>query len=111
MELDEAAEIDGANLLEVLFRVVVPLSTPAIATVAVFNIVAKWNQFFWPLVFIQWPERLPLAVGIRWFRTQHGYDPQLLMVTCIISMAPVVIFFLIAQRYFFRGAVLAGVRP
>ncbi|MDE2902242.1 MAG: carbohydrate ABC transporter permease [Chloroflexota bacterium] len=111
VELDEAAEIDGANLLQVLFRVVVPLSTPAIATVAVFNIVAKWNQFFWPLVFIQWPERLPVAVGIRWFRTQHGYDPQLLMVTCIISMAPVVMFFLIAQRYFLRGAVLAGVRP
>ena len=72
VELDEAAEIDGANLLQVLFRVVIPLSRPAIATVAVFNIVAKWNQFFWPFVFVQTPEKLTLPVGIRWFRTQRN---------------------------------------
>lgn len=110
-ELDEAAEIDGANLLQVLFRVVVPLSKPVIATVAVFNIVAKWNQFFWPFVFVQSPEKITLQVGTRWFLTQHRHDPQILMVTCVLSMAPVVIFFLIAQRFFLRGAVLAGVRP
>ena len=111
LELDEAAEIDGANLLQVLFRVVIPLSKPVIATVAVFNIVAKWNQFLWPFVFVQSPEKLTLPVGTRWFFTQFRHEPQLLMVTCIISMVPVVVFFLIAQRYFLRGAVLAGVRP
>lgn len=65
VELDEAAEIDGANLLQVLFRVVIPLSKPAIATVAVFNIVTKWNQFLLPLVFIRTPEKYDAAGGRR----------------------------------------------
>lgn len=78
LELDEAAEIDGANLLQVLFRVVIPLSKPAIATVAVFNFIGKWNEFFEPFVFIQTPEKLTLAVGIRWFRTQYGTEFQML---------------------------------
>ena len=108
VELDEAAEIDGANLLQVLFRVVISLSKPAIATVTVFNIVAKWNQFFFPFVFVQSPEKLTLPAGIRWYRTQHGTEFHMLMVPCIIL---IVIFFFIAQKYFVRGVVLAGIRP
>ena len=111
VELDEAAEIDGANLWQVLFRVVIPLSKPAIATVTVFNIVAKWNQFFFPFVFVQSPEKLTLPAGIRWYRTQHGTEFHMLMVPCIISIVPIVIFFFIAQKYFVRGVVLAGIRP
>ena len=111
VELDEAAEIDGANLLQVLFRVVIPLSKPAIATVAVFNVVAKWNQFLFPFVFVETPERLTLAVGVRWFHTQYRSEPQMLMVPIVISMVPIMIFFFIAQKYFVRGVVLAGIRP
>ena len=112
MELDEAAEIDGANLLQVLFRVVIPLSKPAIATVAVFNLVHKWDQFFWPFVFVQTPEKVTLPVGLRWFRTQYASEFQMLMAASIvISMVPIMIFFFIAQKYFVRGVVLAGIRP
>ena len=111
VELDEAAEIDGANLLQVLFRVVIPLSKPAIATVAVFNLVHKWDQFFWPFVFVQTPDRLTLPAGVRWFHTQFRAEPQMLMVPCIVSMAPIVIFFFFAQKHFLRGVVLAGIKP
>ena len=103
IELDEAAEIDGANQLQVLFRVVIPLSKPAIATVAVFNFINKWNEFFEPFVFIQTPEKLTLAVGIRWFRTQYGTEFQMLMAASIVSVAPIIIVFFFAQKQFVRG--------
>ena len=108
VELDEAAEIDGANLLQVLFRVVIPLSKPAIATVAVFNLIHKWDQFFWPFAFIQTPEKLTLAVGLRWFRTQYASEYPMLMAASIVSVAPVVIVFFFAQKHFARGAGLSG---
>jgi multiple sugar transport system permease protein len=110
LELDEAAEIDGANLLQVLFRVVIPLSKPAIATVAVFNFIGKWNEFFEPFVFIQTPEKLTLAVGIRWFRTQYGTEFQMLMAASIVSVAPIVIVFFFAQKQFIRGIALTGIK-
>ena len=110
VELDEAAEIDGANLLQVLFRVVIPLSKPAIATVAVFNFISKWNEFFEPFVFIQTPEKLTLAVGIRWFRTQYGTEFQMLMAASIVSVAPIIIVFFFAQKQFVRGIALTGIK-
>ena len=110
VELDEAAEIDGANLLQVLFRVVIPLSKPAIATVAVFNFINKWNEFFEPFVFIQTPEKLTLAVGIRWFRTQYGTEFQMLMAASIVSVAPIIIVFFFAQKQFVRGIALTGIK-
>ncbi len=110
VELDEAAEIDGANLLQVLFRVVIPLSKPAIATVAVFNFINKWNEFFEPFVFIQTPEKLTLAVGIRWFRTQYGTEFQMLMAASIVAVAPIIIVFFFAQKQFVRGIALTGIK-
>ena len=110
VELDEAAEIDGANLLQVLFRVVIPLSKPAIATVAVFNFVHKWDQFFWPFVFVQTPEKLTLPVGLRWFRTQYASEFQMLMAASIVSVAPIVIVFFFAQKQFIRGIALTGIK-
>ena len=110
VELDEAAEIDGANLLQVLFHVVIPLSKPAIATVAAFNLIHKWDQFFWPFAFIQTPEKLTLAVGLRWYRTQYATDYPMLMAASIISVAPLVIVFFFAQKHFGRGAGLIGIK-
>ena len=110
MELDEAAEIDGANLLQVLFRVVIPLSKPAIATVAVFNFVHKWDQFFWPFVFVRTPEKLTLPVSLRWFRTQYASEFQMLMAASIVSVAPIVIVFFFAQKQFIRGIALTGIK-
>ena len=110
LELDEAAEIDGANLFQVMMRVVIPLSKPAVATVAVFNFISKWNEFFEPFVFIQTPEKLTLAVGIRWFRTQYGTEFQMLMAASIVSVAPIVVAFFFAQKQFVRGIALTGIK-
>jgi len=110
LELDEAAEIDGANLLQVLMRVIIPLSKPAVATVAVFNFIGKWNEFFEPFVFIQTPEKLTLAVGIRWFRTQYGTEFQMLMAASIVSVAPVTVEIYFAQKQFVRGIALTGIK-
>ena len=110
VELDESARVDGANRVQVLFRVIVPLSKPAIATVVVFNFINIWNDFFEPFVFITTPDRLPLAVGLRWFRSQYGTLFQMLMAASMVSVVPIVIVFFFAQKHFVRGIALTGIK-
>jgi ABC-type glycerol-3-phosphate transport system permease component len=110
LELDEAAEIDGAGLFAIFWRIVVPLSKPALATVAVFTFISKWNQFFEPLIFIRTPERLTLAVGINWFRNQYGTQFHLLMAASLVAVLPIIIIFFIAQKQFIRGIALTGMK-
>jgi ABC-type glycerol-3-phosphate transport system permease component len=110
LELDEAAEIDGASLWGIFWRIVAPLSKPAIATVAVFTFINKWNEFFEPLIFISTPERLTLAVGINWFRTQYGTEFHLLMAASLVAVLPIIVVFFIAQKQFIRGIALTGMK-
>jgi multiple sugar transport system permease protein len=109
-ELDEAAEIDGAGLLDVLWRIVVPLSKPAIATVAVFAFINHWNDFLRPLIFLQLPERLTLAVGLRWFTGRESTEFHLLMAASFMALLPVIIVFFVAQKQFVRGIALTGLK-
>jgi ABC-type glycerol-3-phosphate transport system permease component len=109
-ELDEAAEVDGANLWQIMTRVILPQSGPAIATVAVFSFIDHWNEFLRPLVFIQHPETQTLAVGIRWFLTRHGAEFHMLMASSVLVLAPIIIAFFLAQKHFVRGIALTGLK-
>jgi ABC-type glycerol-3-phosphate transport system permease component len=109
-ELDEAAEIDGAGLLDVLWRIVVPLSKPAIATVGVFSFINHWNDFLRPLIFLQLPERLTLAVGLRWFTGRESTEFHLLMAASFMALLPVIVVFFVAQKQFVRGIALTGLK-
>jgi ABC-type glycerol-3-phosphate transport system permease component len=109
-ELDEAAEVDGANLWQIMTLVILPQSGPAVATVAVFAFIDHWNEFLRPLVFIQHPENQTLAVGIRWFLTRHGAEFHLLMASSVLVLAPIIIAFFIAQKQFIRGIALTGLK-
>lgn len=109
-ELDEAAEIDGASLLDILWRVVVPLSKPAIATVAVFAFINEWNDFIRPLIFLQLPEHLTLAVGLRWFEGRNITYFELLMAASLMALIPVIVVFFFAQKQFVRGIALTGLK-
>lgn len=109
-ELDEAAEIDGATSWDILWRLLVPLSKPVIATVAVFTFIDNWNDFFEPFIFLSSPDKLTLAVGIRWFRTQYDTQFHLMMAISVVAVLPIVVAFLFTQKYFIRGIALTGLK-
>jgi ABC-type glycerol-3-phosphate transport system permease component len=110
IELDEAAEIDGAGRLTILTRIIAPLSKPAIATVAVFSFINQWNDFVQPLIYLQSPERLTLSVAIRWFTGRHGTEFHLLMAISVLALLPIIGMFFLAQKQFIRGIALTGVK-
>jgi multiple sugar transport system permease protein len=110
VELDEAAAIDGAGPWAILWRIVAPLSLPAIATVMVFSFINHWNDFVQPLIYLQTPESLTLAVGIRWFSGRFGTEFQLLMAVSVVALLPILVIFFIAQKQFVQGIALTGVK-
>ncbi|HEY7737130.1 MAG TPA: carbohydrate ABC transporter permease [Candidatus Limnocylindrales bacterium] len=109
-ELDEAAMIDGAGALRILWSVVIPQARAAIVAVSLFHFFWAWNEFFLPLIYLQGHDNLaPLSVGIYRFNGTYSQEPTLIQAAAIMAMAiPVVVFFL-AQRAFMRGVVFSGV--
>ncbi len=109
-ELDEAAIIDGANPFQILTRVIVPQSLPAIVAVALFHFVFAIRDFFGPLLYLQGqPELIPISVGVQVFNYQYGPRPELVQATSLMAMALPLILFFIAQRFFIQGVVVTGV--
>lgn len=112
-ELDEAAIIDGANYVQVLWRILLPLCKPVLATLAILTMIANWDDFIDPVIFIQSPHKFTVAVGIWYFKSQefsvHPTD-QLLMAAAVTSVIPPIALFFSFQRYFIRGIVLSGLK-
>ncbi len=109
-ELDEAAMIDGANPLQILFSIIIPQAGPAITAVTIFHFFFVWNQYFEPLVYlIGKTELYPISVGIGAFVTTFSTYPGRSAATAVLTLLlPAVIFFL-AQRQFMQGIVVTGV--
>ena len=111
IELEEAARIDGASRLTILLRIVVPLSLPALATLAVIQFMWTWNDFLWPLVTILTnQDAFTLQLGLATFQGAHQTTWHLLAAANIMSMLPIVALFLVAQRSFVRGIVTQGLK-
>ena len=109
-ELEDAAYIDGANRLQILLRIFVPLSMPGILTVAIFTFQGVWNDFYGPLIYLRSLEKFTLALGINQFRGLYGdTQVQYMMAVSFMMTIPMIIVFFVAQRYFIRGIVLTGV--
>jgi multiple sugar transport system permease protein len=109
-EYDEAAIMDGANWFTIFWRIILPMAKPALATVAVLNIVSVWTDFFGPLIYLNDLEKMTLAVGLAFLRGQHGTVLTLLMAGSMYSTLPVLIIFFLAQRYFVEGIQLSGLK-
>jgi len=107
-ELDDAARIDGASAFGFFRRILIPLSTPALATLGVFTFTAQWNNFLWPLIVINDVEMRTLTVGLRALVGQYTVQYPLLMAGSVIALLPMVVVFLLAQRSFVRGIALTG---
>ena len=109
-ELADAARIDGCSEFGIYWRIMLPLSKPALITVAIFTFLAAWNDLLGPLIYLRNPDLFTVAVGLSSFRSvlDASWHYQLAVATSVIL--PVVILFFIAQRYFIRGVVLTGLK-
>jgi multiple sugar transport system permease protein len=110
IELEEAARIDGASRLGVLFKIVLPLSGPVLATVAVITFLWTWNDFLWPLVTLYSPNNMTLQLGLTTFQGAHSTNTHLLMAANVMSVLPVLFLFVFAQRFFIRGIATSGLK-
>jgi multiple sugar transport system permease protein len=107
-DLDEAARIDGASSFRIWWSVILPLSGPVLAALAIFVSLNTWNDFLWPLIVTNSPEMRTLPVGLSTFQGQFKVEWNLLMAGSVIAMLPVLAVYIIAQRWFIRGITLSG---
>lgn len=112
VDLEEAARIDGASVYRIWWSIMLPLSQPVLATVAVFTFVSTYNDFFTPLIYLSDEDKRTIAVALSYFQGSPRIGPQmhLLMAAVTVSMLPPLVLFLAAQRYFVRGIVMSGIK-
>jgi multiple sugar transport system permease protein len=110
MDLSDAARIDGANDWGIFWRIILPLTQPALITVALFTFLYCWNDFLGPLIFLNDGEKYTLAVGLAAFRGQYRTQWDLMMAAATVVTAPIVVIFFFAQRRFIQGITLTGMK-
>jgi len=107
-EYEESATVEGAGRLTVLWRIVLPLSMPALATLAALTFLDSWNSFLWPLIAVDSQNETTLPLGLQTFQTAHATEWPLLMAANVMSLVPLLVVFFAAQRYFVRSVAATG---
>ncbi len=107
-ELDEAAMIDGASRWQILWLIILPLCKPVLATIAVFALIQHYNEFLTPLIFLNRLDNWTMALGIRALNDSNVANWELVFAASTMMLLPVLILFIIAQRYFVQGIALTG---
>ncbi len=109
-ELEDAARLDGCSEFAVYWRIILPLATPALATLGIFTFTAAWNEFLWPLLITSKDSMKTLQLGLQIFQTQYTTRWDLLMAGTVVVTIPVLIVFLLGQKYFTRGIAMSGMK-
>lgn len=109
-ELLEAGRVDGLGEWGLFWKIGLPLSRPAIATVAVFQFVYTWNDFSGPLLYLNDPEKFPLAYGLERFVSSYGDQTHLLLAASVMFTVPMILLFFLAQRTFIQGIATTGIK-
>jgi multiple sugar transport system permease protein len=109
-EVEEAAALDGANRLQIFLRVVLPLARPAMATLAIFTLLSSWNDLIWPLIAINDDNWFTVQLGIANFQGTRRTQWELLMAGNVVATAPLVLFFLFAQKQFVQTMTMSGLK-
>ena len=109
-ELSDASRVDGASELQTFWHVILPLTKPAVVVVAILAAVAAWNEFLLPLLYLQSNEKYPLAVGLAFYTQEHDVLYNLLMAASTLIVLPIVVMFLLFQRFFIEGITVGGVK-
>ena len=109
-ELEEAAEIDGCNPFMTYWRIMLPLVVPAMLTLGVFTLMNTWNDYMGPLIYLSSPEKYMMTLGIAYFKGVYTTQWNLVMAGSIVSVVPILIAYLCAQKYFIEGIAFSGVK-
>lgn len=109
-DLEDAARVDGANEFMIFWKVVLPLSKPALATLAIFAFMGSWKDFLWPLLVTNRVDMRTVEVGIANFSTLYTTDWPHQMAAAVVVMIPIVVVFLLTQKYFVKGITLTGLK-
>ena len=107
-EMDDAARVDGASSFRIWWQIILPLSGPALATLAIFTFLGQWNSFLWPLIVTNSEKMRTLPVGLATFQSQFSVQWHLLMAGSVIAVLPILVIYIAGQRWFVRGITLTG---
>ena len=110
MELSEAARIDGASEFRIYWSVILPLAKPALATVAIFEFIARWRDYLGPLIYLNDQNLYTLSLGIYQYRSQYGAEWALLMAASVLITLPIILLFFFLQKTFVQGIALTGIK-
>lgn len=110
LEMDDAARVDGASFYHIYWHIILPLSRPALAVVAIFTFMSEYENFLGPLIYINSTDKFTLALGLNLFRGIFTTDYGPLLAVSFLMMLPPILLFAVAQRYFIQGIVVSGVK-
>ena len=110
MELSEAARIDGASELRIYSAIILPLAKPALATVAIFEFIARWRDYLGPLIYLSDQELYTLSLGLQQYSSQYGREWGLLMAASVLITLPIILLFFFLQKTFVQGVALTGIK-
>ncbi|NII11351.1 carbohydrate ABC transporter permease [Oleiagrimonas sp. C23AA] len=109
-ELLEAARIDGASEARIFVQIVLPLLRPIVVTLAIFTFLASWNDFMWPLIILTGQEHYTLPIALAALSREHVQDSELMMAGSVVTTMPVLVLFLVMQRYYIQGLLVGSVK-
>jgi arabinosaccharide transport system permease protein len=109
-EIIEAGRVDGVSEFGIFFRLVLPITKPAMAAMAILNGMLCWNNFLWPLLVLRSPEKFTLPIGLNTLLTPYGNNYELLIIGAFFSLIPILILFLAFQRFFIEGITAGAVK-
>lgn len=110
LEMDDAARIDGAGWFQIYYRIVLPLSAPALGVVAIYAFTYHWNDFLMPLIYLNDSNNFTLSLGLQLLNSRYVVEIQQTMAQTILAIIPVLIVFFLAQRFYIQGIVISGVK-
>jgi multiple sugar transport system permease protein len=110
VELEDAARVDGTSRLGVLVKIILPLSLPALSTLAALTVLTSWNDFLWPLIAVTSPNQMTVPLGLSYFQGAHFTNWPLLMSANVMSLLPMLLVFIVAQRYFVQSVASTGLK-
>jgi multiple sugar transport system permease protein len=110
VQMDDAARIDGANWWQIYTRIILPLASPALGVVAIYEFTFRWNDFLGPLIYLNDPKNFTVSLGLQLLNSQYVIDTQRIMAQTTLSIIPVLVVFFVAQRYYLQGLVITGIK-
>ena len=110
LELDDAAKIDGCGTLRIFWQIILPLSKPVLAAVTVFSVVGRWNEFLYPVIYLDTQSKYVVSIGLRLFRDLDTTSWNWLMAASVVTMLPCLVIFFFAQKLFVQGIATTGIK-